>query len=132
MKIRDRIKEFKRVPAKELIPNPKNWRCHPNKQREVLAGVLDDIGYADAVLVRELQDGKLQIIDGHLRAETTPNQDIPVLILDLNEEEADKLLAVFDPLASLAETNATLLNELVQAYQTDNEAIKEFLQEINS
>lgn len=26
MNIRDRVKDFRRVPASELRPNPKNWR----------------------------------------------------------------------------------------------------------
>jgi hypothetical protein len=28
MKIKDRIKDFRRVKASELKPNPKNWRKH--------------------------------------------------------------------------------------------------------
>jgi len=31
--IRDRIKDFRRVPASQLIPNQKNWRKHPKEQR---------------------------------------------------------------------------------------------------
>jgi hypothetical protein len=33
MRIRDRIKELRRVPARDLLPNPKNWRSHPAAQR---------------------------------------------------------------------------------------------------
>jgi hypothetical protein len=40
-------------------------------------------------LARELPDGRLQLIDGHLRAATMPDEEVPVIILDLNEEEAD-------------------------------------------
>ena len=35
---------------------------------------------------------RLMIIDGHLRAETTPDAMVPVLVLDVTEEEADKIL----------------------------------------
>jgi len=73
MHIRDRIKDFRRVSASLLCPNPKNWRTHNTRQRNVLKGILAEIGYADALLARELPDGSLQLIDGHLRAETTPN-----------------------------------------------------------
>ncbi len=90
MRIRDRIVELRRVPANELRPNPKNWRTHPKAQEEALRGILAEVGYADALLARETPAG-LQIIDGHMRAETTPDQEVPVLVLDLNEEEADKL-----------------------------------------
>ena len=130
MLIHDRIKEFRRVPATTLHPHPKNWRVHNDRQRNVLQGILAEIGYADALLVRELSDGSLQLIDGHLRAETTPNQEVPVLILDLNDAEAEKLLATFDPLAALAETDQTMLDKLVANIETENVAVQEFLREM--
>jgi len=103
MQIRDRIKELRRVRAADLVPNAKNWRTHPVAQRDALRGVLADIGYADALLVRELPDGRLELIDGHLRAETTPDAQVPVLVLDVDEEEAEKILITHDPLAAMAE-----------------------------
>jgi hypothetical protein len=132
MKIRDRIKELRRVPAKTLIPNPKNWRTHPDRQKDVLKGVLAEVGYADALLARELPDGSLQLIDGHLRAETTPEQTVPVLILDLDESEADKLLTLLDPLAGLAGTNQDLLSELISNLETENAAVRQMLDEMLS
>src|SRR5262245_2006145 len=102
MKIRDRIKELRRVPAAKLQPNPKNWRTHPPAQRDALQAVLAEIGYADALLARELPDGELMLIDGHLRFEISPDQEVPVLVLDVTEGEASKLLATLDPLAGLA------------------------------
>jgi ParB-like chromosome segregation protein Spo0J len=130
MTIRDRIKNFRRVPAQSLIPNPKNWRTHNNRQRNVLKGVLAEIGYADALLVRELPDGSLQLVDGHLRAETTPNQEVPVLVLDLNDAETDKLLATLDPLAALAGTNQSLLDDLIAQIETENVAVQELLRNL--
>jgi len=59
MRIRDRIKELRRVKAKDLLPNPKNWRRHPKEQAEALRGLLTEVGYADALLARELPGGKL-------------------------------------------------------------------------
>jgi len=53
MKIRDRIKELRRVKASELAPNPKNWRTHPQEQQDALRGVLAEIGYADALIAAE-------------------------------------------------------------------------------
>ena len=130
MQIKDRIKEFRRVTASQLKPNPKNWRTHPDRQKDVLKGVLAEIGYADALLARELSDGTLELIDGHLRAETTPDQDVPVLVLDLSEDEADKLLAVLDPLAALAGKDEQLLASLVELLETDNAAMQSLLDEM--
>ena len=104
--IRDRIRELRRVRAADLLPNPKNWRRHPKAQANALRDLLAEIGYADALLAREVADGRLMLIDGHLRAETTPDLDVPVLILDLDEAEAGKLLLTLDPLASLAESDS--------------------------
>jgi hypothetical protein len=128
---KDRIKELRRVQAKQLVPNPKNWRTHPAKQRKALQGILNEIGYADALLARELPDGSLQLLDGHLRAETTPNQAVPVLILDLDDNEADKFLAVFDPLTNLAGTNQPFLDGLIAAIETENEAVQTLLQSLS-
>ena len=120
------------MPASQLVPNPKNWRIHTEKQRDILRGILSDIGYADALLARELDDGRLQLVDGHLRAETTPNQIVPVLILDIDDAEAGKVLALLDPLASLAETDYDAIGELVRSFETSNATICEFLAELSS
>ena len=71
--IRDRIKELRRVSAGELVPKLRNWRRHPARQAAALRGLLEEIGYADALLARQLPDGHLMLIEGHLRAETTPD-----------------------------------------------------------
>ena len=60
MRIRDRIKDLRRVPASQLRPHPKNWRRHPQAQHDALRGVLAEIGYAGALLARELPDGSLE------------------------------------------------------------------------
>ena len=128
MQIRDRIKELRRVRASELRPNRRNWRTHPQAQRDTLQGVLAEVGYADALLARELPDGSLELIDGHLRAETTPDVEVPVLILDIDDAEAAKLLALLDPLAAMAETNDEALAELVANVETENAAVQALLE----
>ena len=97
MQIRDRIKELRRVKASELVANPRNWRTHPESQKAALSGLLQEIGFAGAELARELPDGRLMLIDGHCRAELAGESEIPVLVLDVDEAEADKILATFDP-----------------------------------
>ena len=111
--IRDRIKELRRVRASELRPNPRNWRQHPPQQQAALKGILAEVGYADALLVRELRDGSLEIVDGHLRAETTPQELVPVLVLDVTAEEAAKILATHDAITMLATPDFKQLNTLL-------------------
>jgi hypothetical protein len=127
METRDRIKELRRVRAKDLLANPKNWRVHPAVQTRALRTLLSDIGYADALIARELPDGRLELIDGHLRAETTPDAMVPVLVLDVSEAEAYKLLATLDPLAALAESDAARLKALLETVRSDDEAVRELL-----
>ena len=132
MKIRDRIKELRRVKASDLRPNPRNWRTHSPAQRDALQGLLTELGYCDALLARELPDGSLELCDGHLRAETTPDMHVPVLVLDVTEEEADKLLATLDPLAGLAGADDTVLNELLDRVETDSAAVQAMLDGLRS
>lgn len=92
MLIKDRIRELRRVPANQLLPNPKNWRSHPDDQANALRGVLAEVGFADAVLASETPGG-LMLIDDHLRAATASEAIIPVLMLGVNEEKAGRPVA---------------------------------------
>ena len=127
MIIRDRIKELRRVPASSLRANKKNWRTHPRAQRAALQGVLDEVGYADALLARELEDGTLELIDGHMRAETTPDAIVPVLVLDVNEKEAEKILLTHDVLAKSAGVDDMALGRLLTTVETESAAVKSML-----
>ena len=118
--IRDRIKELRRVKASTLIPHPLNYRKHPARQKALLQQLFGEIGYADALLVRETPEG-YALIDGHLRAETTPDQEVPVLVLDVTEQEANTLLLSLDPLAGLAETDSAVLASLLAQTDTQGE-----------
>ena len=129
MKIRDRIKKLIRVPASELIPNPRNWRLHPEEQQNALRGVLAEVGIADALIARETKDG-LQLIDGHLRADVDPSLEWPVLVLDVTEAEADKILLTHDPLANMAEADEKMLSQLLEEIETESADLQKMLDEL--
>ena len=126
MAIRDRIRELRRVKASEIIPNPKNWRTHPPAQQQAIAGMLAEVGYADALIAYEGSLG-LTLIDGHLRAETTPDEEVPVLILDVSDDEADKILATLDPLASMAGRDNEKLGSLLDGISSESDGVTEML-----
>ena len=126
MRLRDRSKELRRVRSSDLLPNPANWRTHPPKQLDALKGSLAEIGWADAVLARETPAG-LIVIDGHARVEVAPDAEIPVLVLDVTEEEAALLLATLDPLAGLAGTDAAKLDDLLTELRPQSEALQQML-----
>ena len=127
MLYRDRIKELRRVRASELRASPRNWRTHPPRQKEALQSVLQQVGYADALLAREADDGALELIDGHLRAETTPNMLVPVLVLDVSQQEADVILATHDPLTGMAEHNTSALAELLSDTHINSDELNQAL-----
>lgn len=130
MNIRDRVKEFRRVPASELRPNPKNWRTHPKEQQDALRGLLADVGFAGAELCRELPDGSLMLIDGHCRAEIMGANEVPCLILDVSEAESDKLLATFDPIGTMAGADRDRLDSLLREVQTESQDVAKMLEEL--
>ena len=127
MVMRDRVKELRRVPASELRANPKNWRTHPPAQEAALKGVLAEIGFADAMIARETEDG-LELIDGHLRREVMGDQEVPVLVLDVTEEEADKLLLTYDPLAAMAHADLDNLLALASLAEFESPAVFDMLE----
>ena len=127
MNIRNRIKELRVVTPDEVAPNPRNWRTHPQAQRDALRGVLAQVGIAAPVIAYESPTG-LMLIDGHERM--TLGVPFPAVILDVNEQEAAVLLATFDPLTSMAETNAEALDALLREVSTDSPAVAQMLEEL--
>jgi hypothetical protein len=136
MNVRIRFKDpanpIRYIRGKDLAPHPLNWRTHPTDQLDALKGILADVGIADAVKGFELPDGRVMLIDGHARAEVMPDQEIPVLMLDVTEEEAKKLLAVFDPVGDLAGANAGKLGELLAGVESGNAAVQALLDSLAS
>jgi DNA modification methylase len=96
-------------------------------QADAVKGVLAEIGIADAVLARELHDGSLMLLDGHLRVETMGDQMLPVLVLDVDEAEGDKVLATLDPLAAMAVADATKLDAILREVDTGSPELQEML-----
>lgn len=125
--IRDRVKELKRVRAGDLIPHPQNWRTHDAAQKEALAGAVSELGFAGAILAREIGDGKYQILDGHARQEMDEDALLPVLVTDLTEEEGKKLLMTFDPLGAMAKADAVKLDSLLTSVQVSDGRVSEML-----
>jgi hypothetical protein len=130
MNIRDRVKELRRVKASELRPSPFNWRAHPTEQLDALRGILAEVGFAGASLTRELEDGSLELIDGHARAEVSGDAMVPVLILDVSEDEAKKILATFDPIGAMATADSAKLDELLKEVSFSNDAVNALLDSV--
>ena len=128
---RNRIKALEYVDAADLTAHPGNWRDHPKAQADALKGVLAEVGIAGALLAyrSERQGGALVVIDGHLRKDAAPQQ-WPVLILDVDDAEADYILSTHDPLAAMATADAGALDALLSSVQSGEAAVQAMLAEL--
>lgn len=102
MKYRNRVVGLIEIRGDRILANPKNFRPHPEMQREVMRGALTEVGIGDGLkavpvdeaLIREAQALKtreereafarrfeatsadVMLLDGHLRAEEIRDQPI--------------------------------------------------------
>jgi hypothetical protein len=122
--IRNRIKGHRRVRAGDLVPHELNFREHPELQRAALEALYREVGFARSLLAYELPDGRLKLIDGHLRRDLGPDMEVDVEILDVTEDEARALLLSIDPLAQLAETQEQLRDRLLEVTPAESEDLR--------
>jgi hypothetical protein len=118
---RNRIVELRKVRASELRRNPRNWRQHPDGQRSALTELLGTVGFVGAGIGRDTPEG-VELIDGHLRADLADDSEMPVLIVDLNDDEAKKVLATYDPLSALAIPDVDAFKLLLTGVELDEHA----------
>src|SRR3981189_2752665 len=111
--IRNRIKGHRRVRAGDLIPHELNFRFHPDLQKAALEALYQQVGFARSLLAYELPDGRLKLIDGHLRRDIDPDMEVDVEILAVKEEVRDLPLSL-DPLALLAQPQEQLRDRLME------------------
>ncbi len=121
--IRNRITGHRRVRAVELVPHELNPRQHNDAQREALRAVYAEVGFARSLLAFELPDGRLKLIDGHLRRDLDPDMEVEVEILDVSDVEARVLLLSLDPLSQLADYDVAALDRLRNQTPTDSDAL---------
>jgi len=117
---RSRIREFlPDCPTALLKAHPNNWRLHPEQQKDLLRGMLSSIGKIDAILAYQSEKhGGLIIIDGHQRQEL--DQTYPVIVLDVNDDEATKILMTYNPIADLATQDHELYRDLLASLDADD------------
>lgn len=127
----DRIIGLERVRAGDLLVNEANWRTHPDSQVSALRGLLSEVGWAQALLAYR-SNGDLKLIDGHLRAGLDPDEQVPVLILDVDDAEAEKLLVSIDPLAAMAEADSQALRGLLERVETTDAGLAALLADLNA
>jgi hypothetical protein len=110
---KNRIVGFKEEAPDQLLGSPNNWRFHPQNQQALFVKVINDIGIIAPVIANR-RSGR--IIDGHMRVTLAMRQNIPtipVLYVDLTEEEEREALATFDSIGAMAGVDGQMLTELL-------------------
>lgn len=115
---RDRIMRFEKVRVGDLVPHAKNWRGPDDpEQSQAVRDNLTEIGQVVPLCTYERSDGKLGIIDGHLRSGLDPDAVMWIGVTDLSEQEAEKELAALDTLAKKKPTDDVALAALLTDVQ---------------
>jgi hypothetical protein len=119
--MKNRVTGLEWVAPGDLDDHPRNWRLHSSAQKAVLTEAMEKIGVSGAVLAyRAKATGRLTVIDGHLRKDVLRDEEkVPVLVLDVDDVEAEALLATFDPVAQMATANDLLYQQIVSELQKD-------------
>lgn len=133
--LRNRIVEYKTLPAGEILGHEDNWRTHGDRQSRAVEESLQELGFYDPLKVYITDEGKYKLCDGHLRqklieARVGPETQIPVVVIDFDEAEAKKALLTHDPLASLAGADAGKLESLMKEVATDGDATAKMLADL--
>ena len=129
-KIKNRIVGSGEEQLDQIMFNPRNWRIHPLSQQDALKGVLEEVGWVQQVIVNK-RTGNL--IDGHLRCQLAAREGaktIPVVYVDVSEDEEALVLATLDPIGAMAATDKQKLDELFQDINSDNENVQKMIAEI--
>ena len=84
-----------------LVPNPENWRTHPERQEQAVGQLLGHVGWVQTVIVNRTTG---HVVDGHLRAGLAVargEETIPVAYVELSEADEKLALATFDAVTEL-------------------------------
>lgn len=114
------------VDPTDLLAHPLNARRHPGSQRDALRESLGRVGWVDIVKVNRRTG---HVVDGHARIEEaiTAARPVPVLYLDMDEEDERYVLATLDPIGALASYDADVLGKLRDGLVIESEGVLGFL-----
>lgn len=129
---RSRIVGFCERRADSFLAHPENWRVHGWAQQEALSGVLDAVGWVTGV-VENVRTG--HVVDGHLRVQEALKRGdetlVPVVQVDLSEEEERLVLAALDPIGAMATADGAKLAALLGGVGTvEDPRVEAFLAQV--
>lgn len=111
---RNRVLGWAEVPADQLMAHPDNWRIHSHHQQNAVEALVDQVGWVSPIIVN---GNTGHVVDGHLRVlialEKNEQEPLPVVYVDLEDDEERLMLASLDPTAQLAVTDKNKLAVLL-------------------
>jgi hypothetical protein len=126
----NRIVAYGEENPEQLLANPLNWRVHPKAQQVSLSGVLDDIGFISPVIVNRTTG---HMVDGHLRVSLALRNNvssIPVVYVELSEQEEKEALITLDPIANMAAADMKNLEELIGDVGSVSDSVRHLISDI--
>ena len=104
--------------------HPDNYRIHPWHQRATMTATLTAVGWIDGI---KASKKTRNVIDGHMRVEEARDhgETVPVLWLELTEQEEKKALATYHPAGSMARTDPDAYNRLLASAKIDTNFLKQ-------
>ena len=116
----------------QLLANPLNWRVHPKEQVDALEGLLKQVGWVQRVIVNKRTG---HVVDGHARVALALRRSeatLPVLYVDLSEDEERLVLAAIDPIGGMAGTDQALLDSVLEGLVADDAGLQALLESLAS
>lgn len=114
----------------DLADHPLQHKIHPDQQRSIMRGILQEIGMADVLLAYESPTtGHLTAVDGHLR-KSLGDTPWPTVILDIDDAEAAYILAVGDEVTLLAQKDQEALRQLLHTVASGDSAVQHMLSQL--
>jgi hypothetical protein len=124
-----RVLGLQYVKREDLVPMARNVRRHGSVQRRRFRGLLERFGFAGALLGARRADGKVQILDGHMRLEEAALEEYPVVLVDLPESDWAEFSAAVDRITAQADCDNDALAEM---YEQMSDAVKALFSELEA
>ena len=128
----DRILGYEpNVDPTQLLAHELNARRHPGDQRDALRESLGNVGWVAPIIVNK-RTGK--VVDGHARVEEaiTRGATVPVMFVELSDEEEHFVLATLDPISALATYDETALGQLLDHVDVQTDALADWLESVDT
>ena len=108
-----RIVETGDADPRSLKLHPDNWRLHDSQQRDRFRRLVAEVGFVRRVIVNV---NSRRVLNGNMRVSVAVEDEqptVPVAWVIVSEEEEAAILATFDPLGDLAQTDKATYESLL-------------------